>query len=77
MDGAQLDVNHMNDISGCSPYLFLSLVLLTWNLCFTQIGILLTENAATETYVYVVSLALFPVLSAATTPIKCCFSRVY
>ena len=77
MDGAQLDVNHMNDISGCSPYLFLSLVLLTWNLCFTQIGILRHEDAATKTYVYVVSLALFPVLSAATTPIKCCFSRVY
>ena len=77
MDGAQLDVNHMNDISGCSPYLFLSLVLLTWNLCFTQIGILLPEDAATKTYVYVVSLALFPVLSAATTPIKCCFSCVY
>ena len=61
MTGAHLDVNHMQDISGCSPYLFLSLVLLTWNLIFTLVGVTWEEGELV--LLYSLSLVIFFVLS--------------
>ena len=61
------DVAHINTISSSSPYLLISLFLLTWNILFTTIGVIMNIN---KTALYWVSLAFFLILCIAILVIK-------
>ena len=64
------DVAHISTISRSSPYLLISLFLLTWNIFFTMIGVGTSEG---KEVLYGLSLAFFPILGIAILVIKYLF----
>ena len=75
-------VTHENTISRLSPFLFLSLILITWNMFFTLIGVLLNDfdpmvNEEIKNGLYGVSLGVFPFFCVASMIVKYCFSCCY
>ena len=67
---------NLGDVPRLSPFLFLSLFLLNYNMVFTLIGVVQSEGDAVadegaQRNAYIVSLVLFPTLSSMSVLIKC------
>lgn len=67
---------NLGDVPSLSPFLFLSLFLLNYNMVFTLIGVVQSEGDAVadeeaQRNAYIVSLVLFPTLSSLSVLIKC------
>ena len=72
------NVAHINSLSKYSPYLLISLFLLTWNIVFTLVGVKLnTENPLADETVtkkltaYIISLTSFPAVCIVVLSAKC------
>ena len=67
---------NLGDVPRLSPFLFLSLFLLNYNMVFTLIGVVQSEGDAVadegaQRNAYIVSLVLFPALSLISVLVKC------
>ena len=74
------NVDHISDITKSSPYLFFSLILLTYNIFFTSFGVQANEGDPLEgntvqykAVLYYVSLFFFPIICASILIGKCVF----
>ena len=67
---------NLGDVPGLSPFLFLSIFLLNYNMVFTLIGVVQSEGDAVadegaQRNAYIVSLVFFPTLSLISVLVKC------
>ena len=67
---------NLGDVPGLSPFLFLSIFLLNYNMVFTLIGVVQSEGDAVadegaQRNAYIVSLVFFPALSLISVLVKC------